>query len=161
VALAARGGHHPRAEGATVVLSTRGEAGIEARIAALLGGTDGGRATTRVAVVGASADRRKFGNIILRDLVRKGFTVIPVNPGEAEVEGLRAYASVADVPGGVHIADLVVPPAVGARALAALDPAAVEVVWLQPGAFDPALVALAEARFGAVVAGPCIMVEAR
>jgi predicted CoA-binding protein len=142
-------------------LSTRGDAAVEARIAGLLEGRMGGRAGTRVAVVGASTDRRKFGNIILRDLARKGFTVFPVNPGEGEVEGLRAYASLADVPGGVHIADLVVPPAVGARALAALEPSQAEVVWLQPGAFDPALVALAEARFGAVVAGPCIMVEAR
>ena len=47
-----------------------------------------------VAVVGASSDRRKFGNKALRAFIAKGYRVIPINPNEREVEGMAAYASV-------------------------------------------------------------------
>jgi acyl-CoA synthetase (NDP forming) len=50
-------------------------------------------------VIGASSDRRKFGNRALRAYVLQGFTVLAINPNETEVEGLRTYASVLDVPG--------------------------------------------------------------
>ena len=49
-----------------------------------------------VAVVGASSDRRKFGNRALRAFRQQGYTVVPINPHETEVEGVRAYASVLD-----------------------------------------------------------------
>ena len=45
-----------------------------------------------VAVVGASSDRRKFGNKALRAFREEGHTVIPINPNEPEVEGLKTYA---------------------------------------------------------------------
>ena len=53
-----------------------------------------------VAVVGASSDRRKFGNKALRAFQAEGYRVIPVNPNESEVEGIATYASVLDVPTG-------------------------------------------------------------
>ena len=52
-----------------------------------------------VAVVGASSSRSKFGNKALRAFRDEGYTVLPINPNESEVEGLRTYASVLDVPG--------------------------------------------------------------
>ena len=60
-----------------------------------------------VAVIGASSDRNKYGNKALRAFERQGYTVIPINPNEAEVEGHKAFARVLEVPGpitcdGVH-----------------------------------------------------------
>ncbi|MGH9257995.1 MAG: CoA-binding protein, partial [Vicinamibacterales bacterium] len=49
-----------------------------------------------VAIVGASSDRRKFGNKALRAFQAAGYRVVPVNPNERQVEGMRAYASVLD-----------------------------------------------------------------
>ncbi len=54
-----------------------------------------------MAVIGASNDRRKYGNKALRAWRARGFTVVPVNPHEAEIEGERAYASVLDYPGPI------------------------------------------------------------
>ena len=42
-----------------------------------------------VAVIGASADRRKFGNKALRAFRHRGYTVVPINPHERVVEGER------------------------------------------------------------------------
>ena len=50
-----------------------------------------------VAVIGASSDPRKFGNRAVRAFRRQGYTVIPINPNESQVEGLKTYASVLDV----------------------------------------------------------------
>ena len=57
-----------------------------------------------VAVIGASADRRKFGNKAVRAFHVHGETVIPVNPHESVIEGLTAYPSVLAVPGRIDMA---------------------------------------------------------
>lgn len=51
-----------------------------------------------VAVIGASTQREKWGNKAVRAFARQGYTVFPVNPGEPEVEGLKCFASIRDVP---------------------------------------------------------------
>ena len=87
-----------------------------------------------VAVVGASSNRDKFGNKALRAFAKRGFTVIPINPNEAEVEGYRTYASVLDVPGQIDLATVYVPPPAGVRVMEELAKKGVGQVWLNPGA---------------------------
>ena len=70
-----------------------------------------------VAVIGASNDRSKFGNRAVRAYLRQGYTVIPINPHENEVEGLKAYKSVLDVPGTIDMASFYVPPDVGEQVM--------------------------------------------
>ena len=53
-----------------------------------------------IAILGASADRSKFGNKAVRAFLARGFTVYPVNPKGGEVEGLPAYRSLAEIPAG-------------------------------------------------------------
>ncbi len=115
---------------------------------------------TRIAVIGASNDPSKYGNIIIRNLLRHGYTVLPIHPTADEISGLPAHARVADIGGAVAIANVVVPPAVALDVVADLDPAQVGVVWFQPGSFNEAVVAAAHARFQHVIAGDCIMVVA-
>lgn len=66
----------------------------------------------RVAVVGASRDRAKFGNKSLRAHLAAGYDVFPVNPQASSVEGLRAYASVSEVPGPIDRVSVYLPPEV-------------------------------------------------
>jgi predicted CoA-binding protein len=98
-----------------------------------------------VAVIGASSNRRKFGNRAVRAFRQQGFTVIPINPHEAEVEGLKAYASVIDVPGPIDMASLYVPPHVGEQVIADIAKKGIAEVWLNPGAESEALIARAKA----------------
>ncbi len=64
-----------------------------------------------IAVVGASNDPRKFGYMTLDSLIRGGFEgrLYPVNPKADEVLGLKAYASVSDLPGNVDLVSVIVP----------------------------------------------------
>ncbi len=96
-----------------------------------------------VAIIGASSDRRKFGNRAVRAFVNEGYTVIPINPHEGEVEGLRAYRSVLDVPGPIDMASFYVPPEVGEQVMAEVARKRIPEVWLNPGAESDELIALA------------------
>ena len=96
-----------------------------------------------VAVIGASNNRHKFGNRAVRAFVRQGFTVVPINPNEREVEGLRAYGSVLDVPGPIDMASFYVPPTVGEQVIDEVALKQVTEVWLNPGAESDELVARA------------------
>ena len=87
-----------------------------------------------VAIVGASSDRRKFGNKAVRAFRAQGFTVVPINPHETEVEGERAYASVLDYPGTIDEASVYVPPSIGVGVMDELKEKGVPVVWLNQGA---------------------------
>lgn len=98
-----------------------------------------------VAVIGASSNREKFGNKALRAFAQRGYTVIPINPTEAEVEGYRAFRSVLDVPGAIDLATLYVPPPIGVRIMDDLARKGVPEVWLNPGADDRSVVDKAHA----------------
>ena len=117
--------------------------------------------TTRIAVVGASNDRSKFGNIIVRNLKGHGYSVVPINPHETRIADLPVVSDVNALDDPVHIVNVVTPPDVSRRVIESLDPEHAEVVWFQEGSFDQDVVEKAADRFDTVIAGPCIMVEAR
>jgi predicted CoA-binding protein len=98
-----------------------------------------------VAVIGASNDRRKFGNRAVRAYQQQGHTVVPINPHEAEVEGLKAYASILDVPGTVDMASFYVQPEIGEQVIADVAAKGVREVWLNPGADSDEVIARAKA----------------
>jgi hypothetical protein len=98
-----------------------------------------------VAVIGASNNRQKFGNRAVRAFREQGYSVIPINPHEVEVEGLKAYASVLDVPGPIDMVSFYVPPEVGERVIGEVASKQIPEVWLNPGAESDQLIARARA----------------
>ena len=98
-----------------------------------------------IAVVGASNDRHKFGNKALRAFRKQGYTVVPINPHEAEVEGLRAYRSVLDYDGTIDEATFYVAPDVGVQVMEEIAKKGIPAVWLNPGADGDAVVERARA----------------
>jgi uncharacterized protein len=97
-----------------------------------------------VAVIGASSNRGKFGNKAFRAFKAEGYTVVPVNPNEPEVEGVKTYASVLDVPGTIDMATVYVPPDIGITLLPQFEQKGIAEIWVNPGAESDEL--LDEAR---------------
>ena len=97
-----------------------------------------------VAIIGASNNRAKFGNKALRAFRNQGHTVIPINPHESVIEGMKAYPSVLDVPGPIDMATVYVPADVGEQVMEELAKKGIEEIWLNPGADEPAVVARAQ-----------------
>lgn len=96
-----------------------------------------------VAVIGASSNRQKFGNKAVRAFVRQGYAVVPIHPTETEIEGLRVYRSVLEVPGTIDMASFYVPPDIGLRVIEEVASKQIPEVWLNPGADSDELVARA------------------
>lgn len=114
-----------------------------------------------VAVVGASADRSKFGNQSVRAHLACGDTVYPINPRGGQIEGLEVHASVAEVPAGrLDRVTMYVPPAIGLAMLDEIAARGCEELWLNPGADSPEIVAKAE-RLGLNPIVACSLVDCR
>jgi predicted CoA-binding protein len=116
---------------------------------------------TRIAVVGASNNPAKYGNIIVKNLMAHGYQVFPVNLHEASIAGLPVYHSLAELPEPVDIVNVVTPPAVTRRILADAREAGLGLFWLQDGSFDQAVLDVASAAPFKTVYDACIMVVAR
>ena len=111
-----------------------------------------------VAVIGASADRSKFGNKAVRAYAQRGFTVWPVNPKESAIEGQPAFAGLADVPGRPNLVSVYLPPAVVLKLLPVIAAKGCDELWLNPGTESPEVLAEAE-RLGLNVIQACSIVS--
>jgi len=114
-----------------------------------------------IAVVGATDNADKYGNVIYKDLKRKGYRVYPVNPGRDTVDGDAAYATVADLPVAPDIIDLVVPAEIGVKVVRQALDVGYDRIWVQPGAESPELLRLLQESDAEYIADACIMVRSR
>ncbi|HUY88040.1 MAG TPA: CoA-binding protein [Pirellulales bacterium] len=87
-----------------------------------------------IAILGASADRTKFGNKAVRAHLQQGYDVYPVNPKGGEIEGLPVYKTLADVPGRrLHRISVYLPPKVMLGMLDEIAARGCDEFWLNPG----------------------------
>jgi predicted CoA-binding protein len=94
-----------------------------------------------VAIIGASADRNKFGNKAVRAFLQKGWTVYPVNPKEARIEGLLAFKSIRDVPLRPKLISVYLPPPVLLKSLGDIAARGCDELWLNPGTESEEIIA--------------------
>ncbi|HEX6199375.1 MAG TPA: CoA-binding protein [Thermoanaerobaculia bacterium] len=98
----------------------------------------------RVAVLGASADHRKFGNKSLRAHRQAGWEVVPVNITGEEVEGTPSYRRIGEVPGRLDRVTVYLPPPITLKVLPEIAEADPGEVWFNPGSADREVVAKAK-----------------
>ncbi len=116
-----------------------------------------------VAMVGASVNEVRPSFFVMKYLLGKGFSVVPVNPGHAgrEILGQTTYARLADIPEPIDMVDIFrAPEAVLGIVdeVLALDPLP-KVVWMQLGVRHDAAAAKAEAAGIEVVMNRCPKIE--
>lgn len=100
---------------------------IDERIAQFL-------AAEAFAVAGASTNRAKYGNKVLRCYQQNGKTVVPINPRADAIEGIPCVASVADLPPEVASLSIITPPKITEEVVKAAIAKGIKNVWMQPGA---------------------------
>lgn len=98
-----------------------------------------------IAIIGASANREKFGNKAVRAYIEQGYDVYPVHPTEETIEGLQAYRSVLDIPVALDRVSFYLPPTVGLRVVEEVARKGCKELWLNPGAESPDLYEKAQA----------------
>ena len=125
---------------------------VDEQIAAFLAGE-------RFAVVGASRDRAKYGNKVLRAYLQNDLDAVPVNPRSPEIEGLPAVVDLAALPHPVHGISVITPPQVTERVVQQAIDLGIRHVWMQPGAESSTSIELAEGHgINVIAGGPCLLV---
>lgn len=107
-----------------------------------------------VAVLGASADRNKYGNKAVRAFRQQGYKVFPINPKEEQIEGLRAFKTVSQLPSRPNKISVYLPPQVLLNLLPDIAAKGCDELWLNPGTESDAVVEEAE-RLGLNVIQAC------
>jgi len=73
----------------------------------------------------------------VREFLKQGYTVVPINRRDTEIEGLKVYRSVLDVPGRIDMATIYLPPNKGLDVLVEVAEKQISEVWINPGAESP------------------------
>lgn len=111
------------------------------------------------AVVGASRDREKYGNIVFQRLLNSGRVVYPINPSADEIEGQQAYPDLKSLPSVPESISIVTPPPITRKAIQEAIQLGVKNIWMQPGAEDDFSAQLArDADINVIDDGSCILV---
>ncbi len=111
------------------------------------------------AVCGSFRDETKYAYKILKTLLKKGREVYPVNPRLDEVEGLKCYKSVMDIPFKVDVVSFVTPPIVTEKIVKECLKKSIRKVWFQPGAESENAIAFCKDNGISAVHGLCVMIE--
>mgnify|MGYP001242528308 CR=1 FL=1 len=100
----------------------------------------------KVAVIGASLNREKFGNKALRAYIKNGDTVYPVNPNCActEIEGVPVYKSVMDIPDELDRITIYLPPERTLTILEDMAKKGAKEIFLNPGSENSAVIKKSE-----------------
>lgn len=110
-------------------------------------------------VVGASSNREKYGNKVLRCYQQQGRRAIPVNPREENIEGLDCVSRVADLPPEVKSLSIITPPPVTEQVVEEAIAHGIRNIWMQPGAESPtAVAACKEKGINLIADGSCVLV---
>jgi len=111
-----------------------------------------------IAILGASADRNKYGNAAVRTYIDKGWTVYPINPKADKIEGVKAFASITDAPQPIERVSVYLPPKILIGVLDEIAAANPDEVWLNPGTESEAVLAKAH-ELGLNVIQACSIVD--
>jgi len=114
-----------------------------------------------IAMVGASANSSRPSYFAMKYLKQKGFTVIPVNPGQAgqEILGEKVYASLGDIKQQVDIVDVFRSSDAALGVTREAIALGAKVVWMQLGVRNDEAAKLAEEAGLQVVMNRCPKIE--
>lgn len=112
-----------------------------------------------IAVVGATDKREKWGYKILSRLRSLGYDVLPIHPTLTAIDGLKAYATLRDLPKKPDAVSIVVPPSATERAVRLAKELRIGFVWIQPGAESDEAIEFCDDNALPCVHNKCILVE--
>lgn len=111
----------------------------------------------RFAVVGSFRNKEKIAYKIFKNLIAKGYEVYPVNPNVKQVDGIKCYVSIRDLPVVVDVVSIVTPPEISFEIVKQCLEKGIRRVWLQPGAESKEILDFCNKNNIKVVYNSCIM----
>jgi predicted CoA-binding protein len=115
----------------------------------------------KIAVVGVSRKKTKFGNTIYKELKQKGYKVYPINPHVKIFDGDTCYSDLFSLPAKIDAVIINVPPAQAEKVLREVKEAGINKVWLQQGSQSEVAVKFCEENGIDCVSNECILMFAQ
>lgn len=115
----------------------------------------------KIAVVGVSRKKTKFGNVIYKELKQKGYNVFAVNPNMQTFEGDACYSDLQSIPGKADAVVINVPPLQAEKVVREANQAGIKKVWLQQGSQSESAVKYCEENGIDCVSNECILMFAQ
>ena len=113
----------------------------------------------KIALIGASNNKSKFGYKIYKNLLSKGYDVTPINPKGIIIEGVESIQKVELMESKPDIIDFVVPPKVALEEARELESSGFDNFWFQPGCESTELIEYLRNTDLNFLINECIMVE--
>ncbi len=109
-----------------------------------------------IGLIGASRDTKKFGNQVLAQLVSEGFVVYPVHREADQINGIRCYRTVDDLPAEVESVCLVTPKNATDSFIQQVLDKGIKQLWIQQMSEGPESKRIAMESDANIVMGRCI-----
>ena len=110
-------------------------------------------------VIGASANRDKYGNKVVRCYLQHQKKIYPVHANEKIIEGLNCISKLDELPEQVESISIITPPKVTEKIVKQAIAKGIKNIWMQPGAEDPnAVLECKKNNINIISGGPCMLV---
>jgi len=116
--------------------------------------------SSKIAIAGVSRNKNKFGNNVYRELKKKGFNVLPLNPNCDLIEGDRCYHTISALPSDVEALLCVMKPDITEKVLDQAVKGQIKKIWIQQGAESEKAITLCQEQGITPVTKSCIMMYA-
>src|SRR6056297_444465 len=114
----------------------------------------------KMAIAGVSRNLKKFGATVFKELKEKGFELYAINPNADEIQGVKCYKSLTELPGDVKHLFIVTPKKSTAAVAADAIAKGMEMIWIQQQSDTPEAVAAIEEADIPLIHKKCILMFA-
>jgi len=111
------------------------------------------------AIIGASNNKQKYGNKIIKDLIINNYKVIPINPKEEKIEGIKAYKNISEVKNKIDVVVFITPPQITREVIKEVKKMKIKKVWFQPGSNNEETIKYCQENNIEYIRDACIMIE--
>lgn len=109
------------------------------------------------AIIGVSARKKKFGNDIMKQMLKRGFKIYPIHKKAMVIDGERCYPDIESLPEKPEGIIVCIPPAETEKVVKDIVHAGIKNVWMQQGAENKAAIDYCNAHDIKVVSKQCLL----
>ena len=118
-------------------------------------------APKKFAIAGVSGNTKKFGYVIFNELRQKGFDICPINPKMSEIDGVKCYSSVSEIPNEYDKLFIVTPKSETDAIVSEAAKKGIKHVWVQQTANTADTKKIAEENGINLIQKECIFMYAQ
>jgi predicted CoA-binding protein len=116
-------------------------------------------ATRKIAIAGVSRNPKKFGHVVFKTLLEKGFEVYPINPEVDSIAGTPCFRSVSALPLSVHSLVVITPKPQTRAVVAEAISKGIDNIWIQQMSNTPEALELVKSHPINLIAKECILMH--